>query len=303
VRRGVAQLEAVAPVPRRLHVVLPVVEDAEPVEAAAQRGEHHVCRVLDPVDAADLVAVVGRDGDLGHPEPGHQELDDDLRVEVEDVRIALERQRTERRHPVGAESRVELRQARTQHPVLEPGEDLVADELVERHAAAPRRAGDQHPRAEHRVSGAIKERPEQVGDAFRGVLAVPVQQHHEVEPVADRVGVAEFLVAAVALVAGVVEDRDGVPDLLGREQAHLEGAVPRAVVDDEHLGVQLPDARGNALQHAAQGRLGLVRDDEDQQPRRRPARGFSHVCLLWHTEVHWSPHAWRGAPDCHCASP
>ena len=56
-----------------------------------QRRQHDVLRVLHAVHAADLVAVVGRDRQLDDALPGVQQLDDDLGVEVEVVRVEPER--------------------------------------------------------------------------------------------------------------------------------------------------------------------------------------------------------------------
>ena len=49
-------------------------------------------------------------------------------------------------------SAVPLAEIRADSSVLEPRQDLVADEFVERHAAAAGRAGLHHPRAEHGVA-------------------------------------------------------------------------------------------------------------------------------------------------------
>ena len=60
----------------------------------------------------------------------------------------------------------------------------------------------------HRVGLAVAQRAEQVGQAFRRVLAVAVEQRDEIEAVLDRVVVADLLVAAVALVDRIEEDRE-----------------------------------------------------------------------------------------------
>jgi hypothetical protein len=49
-----------------------------------------VLGVPDAVDVADLVAVVGGDRHLDDPLPGVEQLDDDLGVEVEVVRVERE---------------------------------------------------------------------------------------------------------------------------------------------------------------------------------------------------------------------
>ena len=56
-----------------------------------------------------------------------------------------------------------------------------------------------------------------------------------------------------------------VLDLVGTPD--LEGPIARCIVDDEDFAVVLLEDRvGNSFQHFAKGRLGVIRDDEDQQP-------------------------------------
>ena len=100
---------------------------------------------------------------------------------------------------------MELAQRAAEDAVLEPGEDPVADELVEGHPAPQGRTRRQHARAEHGVGLALEERLDEVGQALRRVLPVAVDERHEVEAPLDRVVVADLLVAAVALVQRVEE--------------------------------------------------------------------------------------------------
>ena len=117
--------------------------------------------------------------------PGEQQLDDDLRVEVEVVGVERERNALERRDRVDAIARVELAETASEQPVLERAQDLVADELVERHAARARAAlaracASRTPhRPRRRASGRSR-----VGQAFGRVLPVAVEQGDEVEAVA-----------------------------------------------------------------------------------------------------------------------
>src|SRR2546428_1862533 len=69
-------------------------------EAMAQDVDAHVPGIFQTVDVADLVAVIGRDGYLADPLAGAQQLEGDLRVEVEAVRVALERDGGQRPHGV-----------------------------------------------------------------------------------------------------------------------------------------------------------------------------------------------------------
>ena len=101
-------------------------------------------RVFEPVDVGDLGPVEGRDRHLVDPPPRLVQLHDDLGVEVEVVGVALERNRTQRVDAVSAVAAVPLAEVGADHRVLEPGEHLVADELVERHPAAARGARFHH---------------------------------------------------------------------------------------------------------------------------------------------------------------
>ena len=93
------------------------------------RPQHRLAdvpRVFYSVHVADLVAVVGRDRQFRDAQFLEHELHDDLRVEMEIVRVFLEgnlRQRLGRIKPVAG---VELGELGPEHPVLETGQDLVA---------------------------------------------------------------------------------------------------------------------------------------------------------------------------------
>ena len=70
--------------------------------------------------------------------------------------------------------------------VLDPREDPVADELVQRHAARARAARLEHPRAEDGIRFAVEQRLDEIGEALRRVLAVSVQERDEIEASLDR---------------------------------------------------------------------------------------------------------------------
>ena len=149
--------------------------------------------------------------------------------------------------------------------VLEAGEDLVADVFVERHATPEGAALGHHARAEYGAGLARDERGEQIGELFRGVLAIAMDEGDEVESVVDGVAVAELLVAAVALVEGGAEDGD--PEAFDGflvSEAGGEGVVFRGVVDDEDFDVAAAQLLGDAAQYAADGFFGIVGDDEDE---------------------------------------
>jgi hypothetical protein len=100
-------------------------------------------------------------------------------------------------------------------------------------------------------------------------LAVAVHHGHEVEALADGVGVAHLLVATVPLVVLVAEDRH--PDLrMGAAvgAADRVRAVVGGVVDDQDLAVEVAEDRAwDALEDRREGVLRVVGDDEDEEAR------------------------------------
>ncbi len=229
VRALVPELGLVLVVVAAPDVELALVQEAEVLRARLQRRARHVRGVLHAVDVADLVAVVRRDRHLADPLPGVEELDDDLGVEVEVVRVQVERDRAERLRRVHAVAGVELAEVRPEQLVLEAAQDLVPDELVERHAAAEGASLGHHPGAEHGVGLAVAERAYEIGEALRRVLPVAVDERDVVEALLDRVVEPELLVAAVALVHRVEEDveREGEHVRLPDHLAPVEGGVLR----------------------------------------------------------------------------
>jgi hypothetical protein len=195
-------------------VKLAVVEEVFAVHSGADHGFEAVPCVFEAVDVADFVAVVGGDGDFGDAEAGEVELDDDVGVEVEVVGVALEGDAFEGWDGVEAVAAVEFAQLGAEHDVLVAGEDLVADPFVEGHAAGEGVLFAEHAGAEDGVGFSFDEWGDECGEFFGGVLSVAVDEGDDVEAVVDGVAVAEFLVAAVALVDGVAEGGDAeVPSI------------------------------------------------------------------------------------------
>ena len=143
---------------------------------------------------------------------------------------------------------------------------LVAGPLVSRHPAAARRTTSCEAAAERgaTVDGEAGQRP----DVLRRVLPVAVDHHDDVEAVVDGVSVAQLLVAAIALVDGVDEDRPAVADAqVGERRASgHRGLIGRCVVDDEDVDVELVVEVGwHPPDDVSDVPFGLVRRDEDEQ--------------------------------------
>ncbi len=255
-----------------LELVLLAEGDAGPVAEAGLLhavGDDvlgHVGGISEAVDVADLVAVVGGDGDLGDVQAGIVQLDDDLGVEVEPVRVALEGDLLQGVDRVGAVSRVELGQLGPEGGVLEPREDPVAHVLVEGHPALAGGALDHGPGPEDGVGLAGDEGGKDVGQRLRRVLAVTVEHDHDVEPVLDGQAVAGLLVAAVAEVVRLADEGDGqVGDLLVAEPDQV-GRVLAVVVADDDLFDVAADGLGDAVEHPSQGGRRVVGHHQDPDP-------------------------------------
>jgi hypothetical protein len=194
------------------------------------------------------------------------QAEDDLGVEVEVVGVGREVDVLEGVHPVGPVAAVPLAQVEPGQPVLESGEDLVADELVERHPTLPGGAGTHHPRAEDCVRLAGEQRCHDALDDLRRVLAVAVQQDDDIEAVTDRPLVAGLLVPAVPEVLRVAHHghRHPGPGLVG--QADRVGVVRAGVVADQDVVDGLGERVGDPAERLHQGRRGVVRDDQDAYP-------------------------------------
>ena len=255
-----------------LELVLLVEGDATPVaEAGLLHPVGHdilgdVGGIAHAVDIADLVAVVGGDGHLGDPHPRIVELDDDLGVEVEAVRVPLERELLEGGHRVGPVSGVEFGQLGAEGGVLESGQDPVPHILVERHPARRRRALDHDAGAEDGVGFSGQQRCHDVGQRLRRILPVPVQHDHDVEAVLDGQVVSGLLIAAVAQVFGLPDQGDReVRDLLVTQADQVRRVLAVVVADDDLFDVR-PDLRRDAVEHLGQRRRRVIGDDENTDP-------------------------------------
>src|SRR5690349_18229805 len=102
---------------------------------------------------------------------------------------------------------MKLGERRPEQPILNAGKDLVADELIERHPAAPRRAAVEHSGSENRVGLAIDQRLEKIVQAFRRILPVSMNESDDVELLPDRVMKSDLLVPAISLVDRIEQDR------------------------------------------------------------------------------------------------
>ena len=108
---------------------------------------------------------------------------------------------------------------------------------------------------------------EQLRQFLWRVLAIAVYERDDIETVVDRVAVAEFLVAAVTLIFRCAQDSNlegGISLLITK--AVDEGFVLGKIVDDQDLDVSALQALRDAAKNFFDCRLGVVGNDEDEQP-------------------------------------
>jgi len=130
---------------------------------------------------------------------------------------------------VYAEAAVEVAEVLAQRDIFERSQCPVADVLPPRHAALQRFSPGAHPAAEDHIADAQFDQPDRMRDDARVVLVVGVHHHHDVGTLLESVAVTGLLVAAVAFVLRVDDDRQA--HLAG----YLHGAILAAVVDQQDL--------------------------------------------------------------------
>src|SRR6185312_1893079 len=103
-----------------------VCAESHPIQAVGNNITDDRACVLHSIHVADLVAVIGRDRDLNDALTTIEELDDDLSVKIESVRVVHERKLREGRDVVCPVAAMEFTQVRLEHRILDTREDAVA---------------------------------------------------------------------------------------------------------------------------------------------------------------------------------
>ena len=96
-----------------------------------------------------------------------------------------------------------------------------------------------------------------------------MNQRDKIESALNRVVKTDLLVAAVTLIVRIEQHRQGERKgfIATQDFAASEGLVGRAVVNDQHLDVVVvQQAGGDSAQRLLNRPLGVVGNDEDQQP-------------------------------------
>src|SRR5438874_7153519 len=94
--RGLVSQFQIVGLLRRIHIELAIEKQTELVETRPERRSENVSCVLETVYVANFVAVERRNGQFDDPHFFPQELNDDLGIELEIVRVFLERDLSER---------------------------------------------------------------------------------------------------------------------------------------------------------------------------------------------------------------
>ena len=132
--------------------------------------------------------------------------------------------------------------------------------------AAPR---GQHPRSEHCIGTPLDEGGDDVVDHLGGVLPIAVQQHDDVEAVGDRPAVPALLVAPIAKVAVVSDDRQRQIAACLVVKPNLVRVVRAGIVADQDLVHSASKMLRQPIEHRPQRRLGVVRNHQDTDTRCR----------------------------------
>ena len=179
---------------------------------------------------------------------------------------------------------MELGEVGAERRILESGEDAVPDVLVEWHATLACGSPDHDAGAEHRFGLTSDERRQDVGQRLRRILTVAVEHDDDVEAVLDRHLVAGLLVAAIAEIGRLPDERDRqIGDLLVTQSDEV-GRVLTVIVADDHLFDVTPDLVGDAVEHLCERCRGVVRDNQDPDalslngPHAYPLESATTVC-------------------------
>ena len=192
VARGIAELQGVWGVAlRRDWVQRSLVEESSAVRHVPHRRNHHLLRVAHAVQRADLRSVIDGNWQLPDADARIQQLENDLGIEMEVVRIELEPDLLERLYRVHPVAAVQISETGPEQNVLHGRQNPVAGEFVEGHGHPAQRAD--HPATEHRVCLPVAQRRNQSRKLLGRIRSVAVEDGHEVESLANGVAVADLL--------------------------------------------------------------------------------------------------------------
>ena len=264
---GVIQLRGVRRFVRRRTVKLSVVEKARFLQASFGGCGENVEAVFPAIYVADLIAIERGNRQFLDLQPRDHQLHDDFCVEMEVVGVSFEGDRGQGADRVETVAGMEFAHPRAEQAVLKPGERLVSEELVERHATLEGSVRSHHARAEDSRGLARLQGFQQFRQALRRVLAVSVNERYKIVAVLQRVPITDLLIAAVPLIHRVIEGRDGEGNRFVQtdRMAFLEGRVFGRIVDDQNVGVEVVQQAGrNPVDYLLNRLFGVVGDDEDQ---------------------------------------
>src|SRR5260370_40008751 len=95
---------------------------------------------------------------------------------------------------------MELGERAAEHAVLEGRQYLIAHILVQWHAAFQRTESFHHPRAKYGIGFTVQEGFEKLREAFRGILAVSMDQCDDIELLLHCIVETKFLIPSIALI-------------------------------------------------------------------------------------------------------
>src|SRR5581483_8080486 len=217
------------------------------------------------IDAARLIEITHRHRNVPQAETEVYRLGKKLRIKHEIVGVALEGDGFEHRAPVHAKAAVEIAQVLAQRDIFHRGQKTIAEVLPDRHAAAQRLVARANAAAQYYITDTQLDETDGMRNDPAIVLVIRVNHHDDVGATGQGFAVAGFLVAAVAPIAWMGNDR----------QAHLPSDAYRlifaAVVHQDNF---IDGTSRNIGQRGCQGPLSVIGRHDGDHSLRAPRHTF-----------------------------
>ena len=162
---------------------------------------------------------------------------------------------------------MEFAKVRPKQTVLSPRQNLVAEELVNRHAAAQSTGRSQHARAENCRSLTTFQRFQKIRQTLRRILPVSMHKRYEIISMFNREMIAQLLVPAIPLVNRIKKrvDLERNVRMFGKAIAVFERPVFRRIVNDENVNlIAISQRSRDSVHHVGYRGFRLVSDDKDE---------------------------------------
>src|SRR5260370_22961381 len=222
----------------------------------------HIHTVLEGIEVRLLARVNGRDRNFGDAQALDARQHQHLQIEIERARELLPGNRLHRPPRVQHVAAVILGQLHSEGPILDPSQNLVRDELVERHASAQRPAAP-HARSLHDIGLVAIEGLQQLRNFFRRVLSIRMKPDADLGALPQRIAQQRLLRLAVTTI-DLMREHHHVRNLLLYPRQRLRRVVLAAIVHDDVLADTLARCLGDAFKNPLDGCAGIVSRHQDE---------------------------------------